>query len=479
MSCQQPNWPYNELITASAISIQSCPNTPTYPTTQFKIPSLIKSKSRQPRFIESTSVNSPIETGGFSKPSGTDSFRKARMTSQPQPQPSDVGLAFIKDDRLPCESVPVVKPFEKAVTTFEKVVEVHDTPKDQGPNPLSPTFREEQKLQHCENLTDNEQVKDLKVKIRVRMAKFFLRSISFGCSLIVLTMVSISFSIFNATKNLPPRNHLPAWASGTKIWPQTFILIISCASLLLCLIIFWNYFRGGHRKAEKVAAYYTLLAVTLFIFSLIMWGIAAGILQGSRSIGQNKDLWGWSCVENKRRQLFSDKINYALVCRMQNWVLVCCIIEIVLESITILLYAAVFYRYYTKQRLRKSMHIRDQARSDLYLARRRTQSVLMSPNVESQLQETKEKHLPLEIDQSYLNTMVEKRPTLTISGKPFCLQSPPRKTSFITLKTPFKPCPTQQTAQPVDTTSSDPIYEKVPIPSAYPTSPFQQSHPKS
>lgn len=475
MSCPKPNWPYNELITASVTSIQSCPNTPTYPNAQFKIPSLLKSKSRQPRFTESTAINSPIETGQFSKPSRIDSFTKARMTSQLQP--SDVGLAFIKDDRLPCEGVSVVKPFQTAESTFKK--EVHDTPKDEAPNPLSPTFREEQKLQQCENLTDNEQAKDLKVKIRVRMAKFFLRGISFGCSLIVLTMVSISFSIFNATKNLPPRNHLPAWASGTKTWPQTFILIISCASLLLCLIIFWNYFRGGHRKAEKVATYYTLLAVTLFIFSLIMWGIAAGILQGSRSIGQNKDLWGWSCVENKRRQLFSDKINYALVCRMQNWVLVCCIIEIVLESITILLYAAVFYRYYTKQRLRKSMHVRDQARSDLYLARRRTQSVLMSPNTESQLQEIKEKHLPLEIDQSCLSTMIEKRPTSAISAKPFCLQAPPRKASFTTLKTPANPCPTQQTAQPVDTISSNPIYEKVPIPSAYPTSPFQQSHPKS
>lgn len=157
MSCPKPNWPYNELITASVTSIQSCPNTPTYPNAQFKIPSLLKSKSRQPRFTESTAINSPIETGQFSKPSRIDSFTKARMTSQLQP--SDVGLAFIKDDRLPCEGVSVVKPFQTAESTFKK--EVHDTPKDEAPNPLSPTFREEQKLQQCENLTDNEQAKDL------------------------------------------------------------------------------------------------------------------------------------------------------------------------------------------------------------------------------------------------------------------------------------------------------------------------------
>lgn len=149
------------------------------------------------------------------------------------------------------------------------------------------------------------------------MAKFILRGVSFGCSLIVLAMISASFSIFQTTKNLPPRNHLPPWASGTKTWPQTFVLVMACISLLLCLVVFWGYYRGGHRKAEKVAVYYTLSALTLFIFSSVMWGIAAGILQGSRSKGQNKDMWGWSCVDNKRRQLFADKVNYAFVCRMQ------------------------------------------------------------------------------------------------------------------------------------------------------------------
>jgi hypothetical protein len=82
-------------------------------------------------------------------------------------------------------------------------------------------------------------------------------------------------------------------------------------------VVFWNYWRGGHRRAEKVAVYYTLFAVAFFIFSTIMWGVAAGILQGARNNSNNKDIWGWSCVDNKRRQLFDQKVDYALVCRMQ------------------------------------------------------------------------------------------------------------------------------------------------------------------
>lgn len=215
-------------------------------------------------------------------------------------------------------------------------------------------------------------------------------------------MVSVTFHIFYETKTLPARNNLPAWAVGTKTWPQYLVLAISCVSLLLCLVVFWNYWRGGHRRAEKVAVYYTLFAVGYFIFSTIMWGVAAGVLQGAKSNSDNKDVWGWSCVDNKRHQLFQQEIDYALVCRLQvrplgfphphscliqeiitnipqNWSLVCCIIEIVLESITILLYAVVFYRYYSKQRLRKSMDVRDRARSDLYLAQLRSQSAPNTP----------------------------------------------------------------------------------------------------
>jgi hypothetical protein len=130
-------------------------------------------------------------------------------------------------------------------------------------------------------------------------------------------MVSVTFTIFESTKSLPARNNLPAWADGTKTWPQKVILATSCVSLALCLVVFWNYWRGGHKRAEKVAVYYTLFAVGFFIFSTVMWALAAGILQGSKANGNGKDVWGWSCTDNKRRQLFSQKVDYALVCRMQ------------------------------------------------------------------------------------------------------------------------------------------------------------------
>lgn len=215
----------------------------------------------------------------------------------------------------------------------------------------------------------------------MRIAKFFLRGINFSCALIIISMLSATFMIFNATKALPPRNNLPPWAENQKIWPQVLLLTIASIMLAATIWVFYSYWKGGHRKAEKTAVYYSAFAVGFFIFSIIMWAVAAGALQGSRSSGNNKDMWGWACVDNQRKHLFEKEVSYDLICRLQNWSLVCIIIEIVVETITIAVYAIVFYRFYSKRQLRKSMAVRDRARSDLYLAQLRSQSAPNTPGL--------------------------------------------------------------------------------------------------
>jgi hypothetical protein len=213
----------------------------------------------------------------------------------------------------------------------------------------------------------------------VRIAKIFLRGINFACSLIVLSMLATALAVFHATKALPKRNNLPPWAENTKTWPQILLLVIACISLLMSIIVMVAYCRGGHNRAEKVAAYYTIFAVGFFIFSIIMWAVGAAVFNQSKAQNNNKDMWGWSCVDNKRRHLFEDDISYALVCRLQNWALVCCIIEVVVEVLCIIIYGIVFYRFWSKRKLRKSMAVRDKARSDLYLAQLRSQSAPNTP----------------------------------------------------------------------------------------------------
>jgi hypothetical protein len=147
----------------------------------------------------------------------------------------------------------------------------------------------------------------------------------------------------------------------------------------MSIVVIIAYWRGGHHRAEKVAAYYTVFAVAFFIFSIVMWAIGAAAFNQSKAQGNGKDMWGWSCVDNRRRHLFEDDIAYALVCRLQNWALVCCIIEVVIEVLVIAIYGIVFYRFWSKRKLRKSMAMRDRARSDLYLAQLRSQSAPNTP----------------------------------------------------------------------------------------------------
>ncbi|RFU35179.1 hypothetical protein B7463_g1127, partial [Scytalidium lignicola] len=458
---------------------------------------------RTPRFAEATTVHSPIEPSESGRSPFADPPEAKTQYHMPQAQPSDIGFGYISqnDPSRNSQGVPVEIPITPA-SPLKSAMKVPGTPGRRMENLLSPTFREEQVLEKHEKMTDKEQAKDLKIKTRVRVAKFLLRGVNFSCSLIVLSMVSVTFSIFNATKALPARNNLPAWAEGTKTWPQITILAVSCVSLALCLLVFWNYWRGGfragHKRAEKVAVYYTLFAVGFFIFNTVMWGIAAGILQGTKNNSNNKDIWGWSCVDNQRRQLFSEKVDYALVCRMQSWSLICCLIEIILEVITILLYSIVFYRYYSKQRLRKSMDMRDKARSDLYLAQLRTQSAPNTPGFgplsPSYSHYVKSPRYPPSAYQAGPTTedglvtpgtrFVEAKPANT-PLKPFALQPPPIKVHAASPQTPQggfesaplateskKPTLAERRNKHVEAAPGEQTYDAVPIPGAYAPTPI-------
>jgi hypothetical protein len=149
------------------------------------------------------------------------------------------------------------------------------------------------------------------------MAKFALRGVNFSCSLIILSMLSTSFAIFNATKAIPNKSGMPSWANNTNTWPQKLVLAMACVSLFACILVFIGYCRGGHRRAEKVATYYTMFAIGWFILSMILWAVAAALFQHSKSSSGNKDMWGWSCVENKRAEVHGKEVDYALVCRLQ------------------------------------------------------------------------------------------------------------------------------------------------------------------
>ncbi|KAL2133931.1 hypothetical protein VTI74DRAFT_1349 [Chaetomium olivicolor] len=321
---------------------------------------------RTPRFAEATTVHSPVE------PQRLPFSEKTEVT---QAQPGDVGFGYIGAG---AQRESVAMPMTPR-SPLKSAMKVPGTPGRGLQNPLSPTFKEEQVLEDREKATEKEQARDLKIKTRVRMAKFALRGVNFSCSLIILSMISASFSIFNATKTLPALSGFPAWAQNTNTWPQKVVLACSCVSLLICIAVFVGYCRGGHRRAEKVGVYYTLFAVGWFIFSMAMWAAAAGILQFSRNNSNNQDIWGWACVQNRRSQLQGQLVDYALICRLQDWSLICIIIELVVEIISISLYSIVFYRYWSKRKLHKSMDMRDKARSDLYLAQLRTQSAPNTP----------------------------------------------------------------------------------------------------
>lgn len=220
-----------------------------------------------------------------------------------------------------------------------------------------------------------------------------------------------------------------------------------------------------------------------------------------------------SCRENRRADLYSNEVDYALVCRLNDWVLICILIEIVIEIMAISLYSIVFYRYYTKRRLHKSMDMRDKARTDLYLAQLRSQSApntpgLKSPSLKSPGLYSQYALSPRHPEKTFasLGAIEEssQQPSFTPGTRfvepqssfamekqsTFKLQAPPAKapparpknqtaltpTSTEAPSLPVQPEPVAQPAQHQPThmehghasgAADEPVYEAVPIPGAY------------
>ncbi|KAJ5806229.1 uncharacterized protein N7503_003831 [Penicillium pulvis] len=320
---------------------------------------------RTARFAEATTIYSPVESS--SKSPFADTVEQAPLGV------ADTGFGYVSNNnptQHADDSMPPMSPWRADLKVPKSAKTL---------NPLSPTFREEYFLEKGEATAEKENARDVRIKLRVRLAKIFLRFINFGCSLIVLAMLAVTLRTFMATRNLPERNSAFAWNVGTNPWAQWLMLGLACFSLFACMIVFWGYFKGGHKRAEKLAIYYSTISVIYFTFSFVMWIVSAAIYEHSKATGDSKDLWGWACAQNTREQIYSDVIDYALLCRLQDWGLVCAIIEVVIELLVILIYVVVFYRIWSKRRLMKSMNHRDQARSDLYLAQLHRQTAPNTP----------------------------------------------------------------------------------------------------
>ncbi|EGD96991.1 hypothetical protein TESG_04412 [Trichophyton tonsurans CBS 112818] len=424
---------------------------------------------------QSTTMESSTRDPPSESPFADPPAKPGSSDSNKQPNVSDVGFGYVSDNR-PDRDAPGSSA-NAPNSPLKSAMKVPGTPGRFGnANPLSPTFREEQILEIHEKDAEEENAKDLKIKTRVRLSKILLRGVNFSCSLIVLALLAQSFLIFRATRHLETRNGLTPWDPNTNPWPQILILVLTSINMFLSLVVLWNNCRGKERRAEKVNVYYTLFAGGFFVFTVIMWVIAAAILQNSKDSGNGKDLWGWSCKDNLRATLFKELVDYALVCRMQDWTLVCIIIEIVVDTITIAIYAVVFYRFYSKRKLRKSMNVRDKARSDLYLANLRVQT---APNTPGFARSPAMKQNPYSAaENGQINEYYQPQyatPVNTTTTKPFQLQPPPSRSSNSIHNAPraetqspaLEPGSTERVNHHVAVAPGEQSYGAVPIPEPY------------
>jgi len=147
------------------------------------------------------------------------------------------------------------------------------------------------------------------------------------------------------------------------------------------------------------------------------------------------------------------------------------------ETITIVIYGVVFYRFYSKRKLRKSMDVRDRARSDLYLAQLRSQSAPNTPGfAKTPMSATfpdgvQDAHSAAE-NGEYYGTQYAQKHQSSSQPKPFTLQPPPIRVQQATpqpRQDGFEPAPAraEQVQEHVPAAPGEQQYAAVPIPGAY------------
>lgn len=157
---------------------------------------------------------------------------------------------------------------------------------------------------------------------------------------------------------------------------------------------------------------------------------------------------------------------------MKHWSLICAFIEIIVEIITISIYAVVFYRFYSKRRLHKSMDVRDKARNDLYLAQLRTQSAPNTPGFQkTPMTATFPSNVrddPIHDAENGESTQFASKHQSFSQPKPFQLQPPPIKIHHATpalSQDGFETAP--QLNEHVPAAPGEQTYDAVPIPGSY------------
>lgn len=169
----------------------------------------------------------------------------------------------------------------------------------------------------------------------------------------------------------------------------------------------------------------------------------------------------------------------------------CCIVEIVVEVVAVIIYGITFYRYYTKRRLRKTMANRDKARSDLYLAQLKLQSAPNTPGLPGGLlsprdgawqppqgydaynQERKSEMDHATIEEEGVQFAIV-RDQKAATPAPFALQAPPlKKGKGENEKSPTDSTTEETMNEHVPAAPGEAQYAAVAIPGAYeqPTSP--------
>ena len=154
-----------------------------------------------------------------------------------------------------------------------------------------------------------------KLKRWLQMIRVGAQGVSTILSVIMFGIMIYVNVKFYTTKGTIRDGRNPWPLAGTKLWPAIMLLVASGTTLVLSLVVLFNYCCNRRRAQASWK-----LTVVRYVIHILAWIVVSVIYRYEKSLhGNNNDLWGWSCSSkaNQIQAAFNGVVDFKLLCSIQ------------------------------------------------------------------------------------------------------------------------------------------------------------------
>jgi hypothetical protein len=125
---------------------------------------------------------------------------------------------------------------------------------------------------------------------RIRILRAVQHTLTSVLSITIAVLQGLTYAKYQRTKDVPN-----AWPTHPTLFPTLLLMIVAIMALAFDISSLIAYFMPGKRIAERAFRLTVKIHYWITAVKSMSYAIAAAVCRTGFSVGNQKDLWGWSC----------------------------------------------------------------------------------------------------------------------------------------------------------------------------------------